>query len=54
MALEPGSGTDRIVNYRMVGRYMVVDRILERASLIRGSGDDAWRVNIRRQEQRDD
>jgi len=32
----------------------VVDRILERASLSRGSGDDEWRLNIRRQEQRDD
>ena len=42
------NGEDRIVNFRLRGRYFIVDRLFREAQLIRGVGRDQQRVVIRR------
>jgi type IV secretion system protein VirB9 len=42
------NGEDRIVNFRLRGRYFIVDRIFREAQLIRGVGRDQQRVIVRR------
>lgn len=45
------NGEDRIVNFRLRGRYFIVDRIFREAQLIRGVGRDQQRVIVRRVER---
>ncbi|MCA9491067.1 MAG: TrbG/VirB9 family P-type conjugative transfer protein, partial [Myxococcales bacterium] len=42
------NGEDRIVNFRLRGRYFIVDRIFREAQLIRGVGRAQQRVIVRR------
>ena len=41
-----------LVNYRVQGRYMVVDRLFERAELRLGAGSSAKQVRIERERAR--
>lgn len=41
-----------LVNYRVQGRFLIVDRLFERAELRLGSGRDAKRVRIERDDKR--
>ncbi|MBO0738924.1 MAG: P-type conjugative transfer protein TrbG, partial [Alphaproteobacteria bacterium] len=43
------SGNQQVVNYRMLGTRYVVDRVLDRAELVSGVGDDQSRVIITRE-----
>lgn len=43
---------DRLVNYRVKGRYYVVDRLFDRAVLIAGVGKRQQRVEVLRKEER--
>lgn len=45
-------GQDRLVNYRVKGRYYLVDRLFERAVLIAGVGRRQERVEILRRERK--
>ena len=48
-----GSSSEaELVNYRVQGRYMIVDRLFERGELRLGSGKQARRVRIERDTQR--
>lgn len=47
-----GSGEAELVNYRVQGRYMIVDRLFERGELRLGSGKRARLVRIERDTQR--
>jgi type IV secretion system protein VirB9 len=42
-------GAAELVNYRVQGRFMIVDRLFERAELRLGAGDKARRVRIERE-----
>ncbi|PQM28408.1 P-type conjugative transfer protein TrbG [Sphingopyxis lindanitolerans] len=44
-----GSGEAELVNYRVQGRYMIVDRLLERGELRLGAGKQARVVRIERE-----
>jgi type IV secretion system protein VirB9 len=43
------SGAAELVNYRVAGRYMIVDRLFERAELRLASGKRGVRVSIVRE-----
>ncbi|HET6523585.1 P-type conjugative transfer protein TrbG [Sphingopyxis sp.] len=47
-----GSGDAELLNYRVAGRYMIVDRLFERAELRLGKGRSARAVRIEREGQR--
>jgi type IV secretion system protein VirB9 len=44
-----GSGEAELVNYRVQGRYMIVDRLFERGELRLGAGKQARTVRIERE-----
>src|SRR3546814_9946399 len=44
-----GSGEAELVNYRVQGRYMIVDRLFERGELRLGAGKQARVVRIKRE-----
>src|SRR3546814_3907645 len=46
------TGTTELVNYRVVGRYMIVDRLFSRAELRLASGKREAKVSIERESPR--
>jgi type IV secretion system protein VirB9 len=48
----PEGNTSELVNYRVRGRHMIVDRLFAAAELRFGTGDDQKRVRITRTDGR--
>lgn len=46
LVVDDGSGGPQMVNYRMRGDYIVVDRLFEKAELISGAGRDQDKVTV--------